>query len=356
MTESQWLKAADGDAMLAVVQDRLSPRKWTLLACGVAHRLGELLPPGLFVDAIRWAEDTAGRLVPDSVRSTWDRRLLDESFTVIAEMEGRQRDIVRACDPDADDRQYQDESERRVNPAVPLYQEASRAAAHSIEAAGRTAQVATDAVRLLVREPGPVLADLRRRTVDAQEGAATAGLRAALALELFAKANDVADKGQVKNPRLERSRAMETIHRLQEHADTRYVALSGQKSRADRKALGKLLLEQLGNLFRPYRFNPRWRTEAVVGIARAIDEDRAVERYPILLDALLDADCDEEDILRHVRGTEPHHPHPTHAVGCWVLDLILQKDEPLYARPPLKSTKSGSGPGMQLGLAEGPLV
>ena len=46
----------------------------------------------------------------------------------------------------------------------------------------------------------------------------------------------------------------------------------------------------------------RWRTSDTVGVARGIYEDRAFERMPILADALMDAGCDDEQVLGHCRG------------------------------------------------------
>jgi hypothetical protein len=60
-------------------------------------------------------------------------------------------------------------------------------------------------------------------------------------------------------------------------------------------------------------------TSTAVALARGIYEDRAFDRMPILADALQDAGCDNEDILDHCRGPEPH------VRGCWVVDLLLGK-------------------------------
>ncbi len=74
-----------------------------------------------------------------------------------------------------------------------------------------------------------------------------------------------------------------------------------------------------GNPFRPVTFDPRWRTSDVVGLAQAIYDDKAFERMPILADALMDAGCEEEQIIAHCRGDGPH------VRGCWVVDLVLEK-------------------------------
>jgi len=67
-------------------------------------------------------------------------------------------------------------------------------------------------------------------------------------------------------------------------------------------------------------FDPRWRTSDVVDVARGIYEDKAFERMPILADALMDAGCEDEQIIGHCRGEGPH------VRGCWVVDLVLGKE------------------------------
>jgi peptidyl-prolyl cis-trans isomerase B (cyclophilin B) len=62
-----------------------------------------------------------------------------------------------------------------------------------------------------------------------------------------------------------------------------------------------------------------WNAGTVRRIAEGIHADGAFDRLPILADALLDAGCDEEDVLEHLRSAKPHDP------GCWVLNLILNK-------------------------------
>lgn len=75
--------------------------------------------------------------------------------------------------------------------------------------------------------------------------------------------------------------------------------------------------ELLGNPLRPVTFDPRWRTEAVVGLAEAIEEENAWDRMPILADAIQDAGCEVQEFLAHCRAATVHRR------GCWVLDAIL---------------------------------
>jgi hypothetical protein len=89
---------------------------------------------------------------------------------------------------------------------------------------------------------------------------------------------------------------------------------------AERPRFAQMLRDIFGNPFRPVAFDPRWRTSDSVGVARGIYEDRAFERMPILADALMDAGCDDEQVLSHCRGEGPH------VRGCWVVDLVLGKE------------------------------
>lgn len=80
----------------------------------------------------------------------------------------------------------------------------------------------------------------------------------------------------------------------------------------------ELLRDIVGNPFRPVTADPRWLTANVLDLARVIYEERALDRLPILSDALQDAGCDHEAVLGHCR-------EGPHVRGCWVLDLLLQK-------------------------------
>ncbi len=92
---------------------------------------------------------------------------------------------------------------------------------------------------------------------------------------------------------------------------------------AEQKAQSEIIRDVVGNPFRAATVSPcwlRWNDCTVRKIAQAIYEERAFDRLPILADALLDADCDNEDILAHCRGAGPH------VRGCWVIDLLLGKE------------------------------
>jgi hypothetical protein len=63
----------------------------------------------------------------------------------------------------------------------------------------------------------------------------------------------------------------------------------------------------------------RWNDGCVVRMAEGIYQGRAFERMGVLHDALLDAGCDNDEVLSHCRDQGEHVP------GCWVLDLLLNK-------------------------------
>jgi hypothetical protein len=97
-----------------------------------------------------------------------------------------------------------------------------------------------------------------------------------------------------------------------------FYALRAVESHGESETQGRLLCDILS---RPPSLlpDPSWLTPAVVTLARTIYDDRAFHDLPILADALLDAGCDNEDVLAHCRGPGPH------VRGCWVIDLILGK-------------------------------
>jgi hypothetical protein len=63
--------------------------------------------------------------------------------------------------------------------------------------------------------------------------------------------------------------------------------------------------------------DPRWRSADVLGLARAVADGAAADRLPLLADALMDAGCDDAEILAHCREAGPHRR------GCWAADLLL---------------------------------
>ncbi len=63
-----------------------------------------------------------------------------------------------------------------------------------------------------------------------------------------------------------------------------------------------------------------WNEGTILRLARHIDDTQRYDELPILADALEDAGCTDEQVLRHCRGDLVHVP------GCWVVDAVLGKD------------------------------
>jgi hypothetical protein len=63
-----------------------------------------------------------------------------------------------------------------------------------------------------------------------------------------------------------------------------------------------------------------WNYATVPRIARAIYDDGAFDRLPVLADALEEAGCDNPDVIGHCRQQDA-----VHVRGCWLLDLLLER-------------------------------
>jgi acetyl esterase/lipase len=111
------------------------------------------------------------------------------------------------------------------------------------------------------------------------------------------------------------------VRLLEDHAGNDWA----RKERAARiaaewDAYVKLMHDLVGPLpFRPITLDPRWLTSSVQDLAKLINEERRFELMPVLGDALMDAGCDDEDVVYHCQSEPPH------ALGCWVLDLLMGK-------------------------------
>jgi hypothetical protein len=88
----------------------------------------------------------------------------------------------------------------------------------------------------------------------------------------------------------------------------------------------------------PIAIAPEWRTSNVVGLARQMYDSGDFSAMPIMGDALMDAGCQDSEILAHCRGGAPctcqssgEHCQrcltgdPGHVRGCWLIDLILEQ-------------------------------
>lgn len=101
--------------------------------------------------------------------------------------------------------------------------------------------------------------------------------------------------------------------------EQRYTA---SESAAECRSQGELLHEIFGNPFRAVKVDPNWlscSSGAGSAILQTIWEDQRYEELPYLADALMDAGCEADALLRHLR-------EPGHVRGCWVVDLLRGVD------------------------------
>jgi hypothetical protein len=84
-----------------------------------------------------------------------------------------------------------------------------------------------------------------------------------------------------------------------------------------------LLRDLFGNPFRSVSLPEDWlhtTGQQAAEVARAIYDDRTFDELGILADALIDADCPCDEMVRHCRDSVPH------GRGCWVVDRLLAKE------------------------------
>ena len=95
------------------------------------------------------------------------------------------------------------------------------------------------------------------------------------------------------------------------------------------KLMSALARDALGDFFHPFHPAQEWLEwdDGIVGkIARTMYDLRDFTGMPVLADALEEAGCCDEEVLRHCRS------EGIHTRGCWVLDSILG---PCRPRPPV---------------------
>lgn len=78
---------------------------------------------------------------------------------------------------------------------------------------------------------------------------------------------------------------------------------------------GKLLVSAIGP---GYTFNKEWKTSTALLLAEQMYESRDFSAMPILADALQDAGCEEEILLKHLRN-----PESKFCRGCKIVDELL---------------------------------
>ena len=81
-----------------------------------------------------------------------------------------------------------------------------------------------------------------------------------------------------------------------------------------------ILRDIVGNPFKPRTFQTQWKTQTIIQLSQSMYDDRDFTAMSILGDALEEAGCTNEEILRHCRERD------LHVRGCWLVDLVLGKE------------------------------
>jgi hypothetical protein len=106
--------------------------------------------------------------------------------------------------------------------------------------------------------------------------------------------------------------------------DHAITAAAGREDHPERREQARLMRCIVGNPFRPVGpIGPAilsWNAGTIQSLARTIYDKRAIDRMPLLADALEDAGCTDAELLGHLRSPGPH------VHGCWAVDLLSGRD------------------------------
>jgi anti-anti-sigma regulatory factor len=101
---------------------------------------------------------------------------------------------------------------------------------------------------------------------------------------------------------------------------TKLDKIFGIAPRPPFEAAAQVVNEFFGELVRPVAFEPAWRTDTAVAVARQMHEAGDFGAMPILADALQDAGCEDEHILMHCRDASQPHTRE-----CWVCAGVVSR-------------------------------
>jgi hypothetical protein len=265
MTEQEWLACADAEPMLAFLDVRWEGRKLQLFACACCRRLHRLFPNAVSQQAIEFSEQNADWLAGD-------------------------QDWVEA------------------QAAVSCYWMLSQRAHATRDALTQGEMRAVRAASELTRR-WPKARGRARLAVDVARRAA----RAVLAAANDPRAVRLAPAGQ----------------------EVRVARATWQAAEAAGRREQQAQAALLRDIFGPLPFRPppplppavlAWNDDTVRRLAQAIYDERQLPagtldtaRLGVLANALLDAGCEDDEVVRHLREPGPH------VRGCWVVDVILGK-------------------------------
>jgi len=325
MTQADWLAATDPAPMLGFLGDRMTPREQLNFMAGCLRRIWDLLTDDRYRRLVEAAEDWA------------DGRDGEHQFRECAEaipLPGG-----RLATPQADWRRDFDHQPADENEAVRPFHigDPSRLPTgilnfgnlpnwvqqthHAIEnlargdlhRVNRYAVFALEDHAAVIAGKGHSLQDtITRLQVDVRRA--------------YDRAADAKWRGLGRHPEIEaeaRKREQETeweIADLRRQIESDAETVRRTAAAAERAAQAALLRGVVGNPFRRTPLDPAALTATVVALTRAVVEDRAYDRLPILADALEEAGFADRDTLEFLRG------NPAVARGCWAIGAVLNRD------------------------------
>jgi hypothetical protein len=348
MNGTTWESSKNGLRMLEAVAERLSPRKWTLLACQMlrqfhASNIEPHLPTIEFVE-----HDADGFKTTGATTSSTPNQAGERQLKIVEHLDPRSSD---------DNNRWLKEHQGKLPTAILLYY-TSVEAQDSIDSAEQCCEqlleAITNTVLLLAEASMQSFAScfetfqsfgesLRNAEFSRLEVAHTTRL----ALRYSARAEELQQQLNGRNARLIRANA-------EDYIDSTELKFYGLEERTRRnvtrwyqKVLASSLREQLGNPYRKNTIADDWRTETVLALARGIVTERAFDRLPILADALEEAGCQDHALLNHARS------NPHHSAGCWVVDRLLHPAEPVFQQS-LRAERRPLGRSEQMGRYTSP--
>ena len=336
MNGTTWESSKNGSRMLEAVVEHLGPRKWTLLGCQLLRQfhVSSIEPHLPTIDLIERRADGL-RATETPVAAT------------PAQAGERQLKIVEHLDPRPtreNSRWY--EAHQAKNPTAMLTFRSSESAQVSIDEAEQCCENLMDAISATLMFTSDGTLESFEAFANALRQAETNRLDVAhytrLALRYNARAEELQQQTPVRIARIVRANAEDYI----DSTELKFYGLTDRTrrnvTRWYQKLLANSLREQLGNPYRKLTIQDDWRTETVLALARGIVAERAIDRLPILADALEEAGCQDHALLNHARSATQH------VTGCWVVDRLLHPDEGIFQQA-LKASRQAMGRSEQMG-------
>jgi hypothetical protein len=302
MTEADWRLCVHPEPLLHFLRDKGSIRKWRLFAVACCRRIGYLL------------------LDERSRRAVEIAALYADGGAAEEELEAA-RSAAQEAEHEAKQAEYDAEADANFC-ITPAY---AAACCRLYAASAARSAVCVDP-RVTDAEPGSFKADYWQPS----------NIWAAAAVSENVNANFGSDPSDAQSGEARRAAESARAAELQAHCELlrdlfgEYLGPPGKEggwllSGLSMEEHARPRAEQWCLLPTPREFPLlsewlSWHDCTLRRIAEGIYTDQAYNRLPVLADALEEAGCNSADILNHCRQPGEH------VRGCWVVDLLLEKE------------------------------